>query len=648
VQGIAVLDAGGQYCHLLARRVREAGVQSHVLPIDTASEQLDGISGIIISGGPRSVTEAGSPRVHPSILSMGVPILGICYGHQLLAATMPGGVVKPSYSREYGLAKLRLRTDLKIGVADLKVGTTNGTRNVATTGVTDLKVGTTNGAQLRVGTTTGTTTAAASSELFEGVPDNSQVWVSHGDSVERLPECFEVLAATDDCAVAAMVHPAKQIYGVQFHPEVTHSEHGQRILENFVRHVCRSGSEWRPSSADTIDAIKTDIRARVGPTKNVLFFVSGGVDSSVAYKLCADALGEDRVHGVYVDTGFMRKNESADVMSAYEKAGFRNVRLRDASAEFLGAVGTETNPEIKRQRIGVAFLAVENDVLEHLPAGEWLLGQGTIYPDTIESGGTRESALIKTHHNRVPELLRRIEAGEVVEPLVQFYKDEVRQIGRALGLPPRLIDKQPFPGPGLAVRFLCTDEPAVWSENAKLSEVASTFKLAARVLPVRGVGVQGDERTYAHTALLTGDYDDESIAELSPAITNSLRDVNRVVFWAGAKGSIEEFRVEPTTTSREGLDVLREADARVRDILAEYDTQNRIWQCPVVMLPLKRLGESTIAIRPVESHDGMTAQYARLPWPVIQRIATAVLGVPGVGALLYDVTNKPPATIEWE
>ena len=463
MQGIAVLDAGGQYCHLLARRVREAGVQSHVLPIDTNADQLAGIGGIIISGGPRSVTEAGSPRVHPSILSIGVPILGICYGHQLLAATMPGGIVKPSYSREYGLAKLRLQ---------------------AARGV------------------------ISGNDLFDGVPDNSQVWVSHGDSVEKLPDCFEVLGATDDCAVAAMVYPTRNIYGVQFHPEVTHSEFGQRILENFVRRVCRSGSNWRPSSADTIDAIKTDIRARVGPTKNVLFFVSGGVDSSVAYKLCADALGEDRVHGVYVDTGFMRKNESAEVMSAYENAGFKNVRLRDASAEFLGAVGRETNPETKRQRIGVAFLAVENDVLEHLPSGEWLLGQGTIYPDTIESGGTRESALIKTHHNRVPELLRRIEAGEIVEPLAQFYKDEVREIGRALGLPVRLIEKQPFPGPGLAVRFLCTDEPAEWSENAKLSEVASAFNVKARVLPVRGVGVQGDERTYAHTALLTGEYDE--------------------------------------------------------------------------------------------------------------------------------------------
>ena len=603
MQGIAVLDAGGQYCHLLARRVREVGVQSHVLPIDTRSDQLASIGGIIISGGPRSVTEAGSPRVDPSILSMGVPILGICYGHQLLAATMPGGVVKPSYSREYGLAKLRLRSGQKAGPA---------------------------------------------TELFEGVPDNSQVWVSHGDSVEKLPDCFEVLGATDDCAVAAMVHPTRNIYGVQFHPEVTHSEFGQRILENFVRRVCRSGSDWRPSSAETIEAIKTDIRTRVGAHEKILFFVSGGVDSSVAYKLCADALGDDRVHGVYVDTGFMRKNESAEVMSAYEKAGFKNVRLRDASTEFLRAVGTETNPEIKRQRIGVAFLAVENDVLEHLPAGEWLLGQGTIYPDTIESGGTRESALIKTHHNRVPELLRRIEAGEIVEPLAQFYKDEVREIGRALGLPLRLIEKQPFPGPGLAVRFLCADEPAAWSENAKLSEVASRFNVKARVLPVRGVGVQGDERTYAHTALLTGDYDEMRIAELSPLITNSLRDVNRVAFWAGSKGPVDEFQVEPTATSREGLDVLREADARVREILADYDTHKRIWQCPVVMLPLKRQDESTIVIRPVESHDGMTAQYARLPWPVIQRIATAVLAVPGVGALLYDVTNKPPATIEWE
>lgn len=601
MQGIAVLDAGGQYCHLLARRVREAGVQSHVLPIGTTAAQLADISGIIISGGPRSVTEPGSPRIHPSILSLGVPILGICYGHQLLAAVLPGGLVKPSHSREYGVARLTL-----------------------------------------------TAAGSGGTALFDGFPEASRVWMSHGDSVLTLPDGFDVLGVTEECPVAAMGNAERNMFGVQFHPEVTHTEFGQRLLENFVSTVCRCAEKWKASSEETIEAIKADIRTICDPHKKVLFFVSGGVDSTVAYKLCADALGLDRAHGVYVDTGFMRKNESAEVMAAFEKAGFRNVRLRDASAEFLAAVGREVDPETKRKRIGLAFLSVENDVLEHLPPGEWLLGQGTIYPDTIESGGTRESALIKTHHNRVPELVRRLEAGEIVEPLAQFYKDEVREIGRALGLPPRLIQKQPFPGPGLAVRFLCTDARAAWSEHPKLSAIAGEFQLQARVLPVRGVGVQGDERTYAHVALLTGDYNEQKILQLSPAITNSLRDVNRVAFWAGSKGSIDDFQVEPTTTSREGLDVLREADARVRDILAEYDTQKRIWQCPVVMLPLKRKGESAIAIRPVESHDGMTAQYSKLPWPVIERITGAVLEVPGIGALLYDVTNKPPATIEWE
>jgi GMP synthase (glutamine-hydrolysing) len=319
------------------------------------------------------------------------------------------------------------------------------------------------------------------------------------------------------------------------------------------------------------------------------------------------------------------------------------------------------NPETKRKQIGAAFLSVENDVLEHLPpipagdpnagaalGSQWLLGQGTIYPDTIESGGTRESALIKTHHNRIPELLRRIQAGEVVEPLAQFYKDEVRDIGRALGLPAHLIQKQPFPGPGLAVRFLGANEQGEWRELLELSRIAGELGFGAKVLPVRAVGVQGDERTYAHVAVLTGDYNEARAAEVSRAITNGVRDVNRVAFWAGAKGPIQEYRVEPTVLNRAGLDLLREADAVVREILAEHDTDHRIWQCPVVLLPLKRQGECTVAIRPVESHDGMTAQYAKLPPPVMTRMTERLLAIPGIGAWLYDVTNKPPATIEWE
>ena len=504
MQGIAVLDAGGQYCHLLARRVREAGVQSHVLPIDTTAEQLGAISGIIISGGPRSVTEPGSPRVHPSILSMGVPILGICYGHQLLAATMPGGVVKPSYSREYGLANLQLAGS-----------SING--------------------------------------IFAGFPAYSRVWVSHGDSVETLPNGFEVLGSTEDCAVAAMANAELRMFGVQFHPEVTHTEHGQRLLGQ-LRHEglpLRRALEALIGRSHRGDQGRYPDEGERAEERAVLRERRRGFHRGATS--CAPTRS-DRIActaSTWTPASCGRTNRH-EVMAAFQTAGFKNVRLRDASAEFLAAVGDEVEPEIKRKRIGMSFLAVEEDVLEHLPQGEWLLGQGTIYPDTIESGGTKESALIKTHHNRVPELVRRIEAGEIVEPLSQFYKDEVREIGRALGPAGEADREAAVPGPGLAVRFLCTTERAAWGRHPKLDEIAAGYGLSARILPVRGVGVQGDERTYAHVALLTGPYDEQKIADMAPVITNAVRDVNRVAYWVAAKGPLDEFQVEPMTLSREG------------------------------------------------------------------------------------------------
>ena len=414
MHGIAVLDAGGQYCHLLARRVREAGVQSHVLPIDTTADQLAGISGIIISGGPRSVTEADSPRIDPSILSMGVPILGICYGHQLLAATMPGGVVKPSYSREYGLAKLtacRARRDEWLLAGSLRI------------------------------------------------PQSSQVWVSHGDSVENAAGRFRGAGIDRRLRRCRDGH----CRAPDIRRAVSSRSHAHRVRPagccgTSSVDVCGCDSTWKPSSAETIEAIKADIEGGASARQNVLFFVSGGVDSTVAYKLCADALGQDRVHGVYVDTGFMRKDESVDVMAAFENAGFKNVRLRDASAEFLAAVGAETNPEIET--------AAHRHVVSR---GRERCARPTCRRATGSSGRARS---IPTRSNRAARAnrrssrrittacrscMRRIEAGEIVEPLAQFYKDEVREIGRALGLPSRLIEKQPFPGPGLAVRFLCTE-----------------------------------------------------------------------------------------------------------------------------------------------------------------------------------------------
>lgn len=598
MQGIAVLDAGGQYCHLLARRVREARVLSHVVPVDVQAEAIRGVQGIIISGGPRSVTEADAPRIDPSILSLGVPILGICYGHQLLAHTLSGGVVRRSSAREYGLAALRLARP-----------------NV--------------------------------NSIFTGVAPSSRVWMSHGDSVERPPTGFETLAMTDECAVAAMGDDSRRLYGVQFHPEVSQTQWGQTIIENFVWNVCGAELSWDPKSS--VDAIKADIQLKVGSVRKVLFFVSGGVDSSVAYKLCADALGEDRLHGIYVNTGFMRKDESEAVMATYRSAGFVNIEMVDATTDFYDAVREDFDPEDKRKHIGATFLAVESRLLGRFAAGEWMLGQGTIYPDTIESGGTANSAHIKTHHNRVPEILERIQSGGgIVEPLAQFYKDEVREIGRSLGLPSQLVEKQPFPGPGLAVRYLCSQEPAEWRESEDLVCVAKSFGYDARALPLRAVGVQGDERTYSYVAVINGQYDAARVSDVSRAITNRVADVNRVAFWIGGKGDPEDFGVSRLAIGERGIALLQEADAIVRDELERFDRQRRIWQCPVVLLPLRKNGFCSIAIRPVESHDGMTAQYSKLPEDIQQSIKARVLALDGVDALLYDVTNKPPATIEWE
>jgi GMP synthase (glutamine-hydrolysing) len=599
MRGIAVLDAGGQYCHLLARRVRQTHVLSHVLPVEVSANQLKDVSGIIISGGPRSVSEPNAPRIDPSILELGVPILGICYGHQLLASVLPGGSVRPSYSREYGVASLRL-------------------------------------ARTNVGS------------ILSKVETPSLVWMNHGDSVESVPEGFETLASTDECTVAAMANPARRIFGVQFHPEVSHTEYGQQILENFVRRVCGAEDSWHPDSEATILGLKRDIADVVGPTRKVLFFVSGGVDSSVAYKLCADALGEDRLHGVYIDTGFMRKNESREVMEAYRNAGFAHIEMVDASSRFYEAVGSESDPEKKRKAIGATFLAEESRALARLPPAEWMLGQGTIYPDTIESGGTAHSAHIKTHHNRVPEVLARIAAGGIVEPLAQFYKDEVREIGRTLGLPATLVEKQPFPGPGLAVRYLCSEVDAAWREDPVLSEIAATFGFGARELPLRAVGIQGDERSYSHVAVIDGQYDCQTVSDVSRAITNRMPGLNRVAYWVASRDDLREHAVYRASITKEGLELLRDADAIVRQELYQTGQANRIWQCPVVLLPLRKEGVGSVAIRPVESHDGMTAQYSRLTIDDLRRIADRLLELPGLDAVLYDVTNKPPATIEWE
>ncbi len=344
---ITVLDTGGQYTHLIARRVRELGVYADVQPSETPAEDLVSRRGLVISGGPASVLEPGSPDIDPRIFASGIPVLGICYGHQLLAKHLGGRVQKGAHG-EYGIAHL---------------------------------------------------TVTAQDPLWSGV-DRSQIWMSHFDTVETVPAGFRVTASSGVSGVAAMSDAKRQLFGIQFHPEVVHTHAGGRVLENFIFGICGAEKDW--NVAERVPAVEQQIRSAVGD-RNVFFFVSGGVDSTVAYTLCLRALGAERVFGIYVDTGLMRKDETDFVRSVFSELGAKHFLVDEAEAEFLHVLRGTTDPEEKRCAIGEQFVKVQERILatEHFLDGHWILGQGTIYPDTIESGGTAKADLIKTHHNRV-------------------------------------------------------------------------------------------------------------------------------------------------------------------------------------------------------------------------------------------------------
>jgi GMP synthase (glutamine-hydrolysing) len=594
VSQIVVLNAGGQYCHLIARRIRELGVHATVADIDTPAAALGTARGIIISGGPASVVEASSPSVDPAIYELGVPILGICYGHQLLARDLAGRV-EPGVTKEYGHSALH----------------------------------------------------AGDCLLFRGVPTRElRVWMSHGDTVVDIPPGFSIVGETDDCKVAAMEDRARRLFGLQFHPEVVHTDHGLEILRTFVADVCRCIGDWDPRAR--LEQVMETIRTTAGD-RNVFFLISGGVDSTVAFYLCARALGPDRVLGLYVDTGFMRESD-ADAMHYLERAvGRKAVHVADRSADFFAALEGVTNPERKRAIIGDAFVDVQEDEFAKLGLCErdWLLGQGTIYPDTIESGGARHAAKIKTHHNRAPRIQALIDAGRVIEPLVEFYKDEVRVLGEQLGLPHDVVWRHPFPGPGLAVRCVCADAGAAMQATS----IALPPGVRGFIVPVRTVGVQGDERSYSNLLAVEGAGGIEAAGTLARRVTNEHRTINRVVDVVHRRAGrpLDSLAIQPATLTRERVALLREADARVTKVVRAHGIDDTIWQFPVGMLPLgAEAGRETIVLRPVSSRDGMTAEYARLPEPVIRDIAQALATLSRVDAVVYDVTNKPPATIELE
>ena len=511
-EAIVVLDFGSQYARLIARRIRENGVYSVLARPDVSPAELAGLDlkGMIFTGGPASVYEPGAPRCRAELLELGVPILGICYGMQI-ATQLLGADVKPAASREYG------RTALKIVEPDT---------------------------------------------LLKNVPAETTVWMSHGDQVQALGDDFVPLAQTPTCPIAAVRHKTRPFYGVQFHPEVTHTPHGGEIFANFLYDICGCRGLWQMGSF--IDSVVADVRARVGPDECVICGLSGGVDSSVLAAMLNKAIG-DRLQCIFVDNGLLRMNEVQLVESTFKDHFKLNLTTVQAADIFLDKLAGVSDPQEKRRIIGHTFIDVFRDEARKIPNARFL-AQGTLYPDVVESGQSLagQAANIKLHHNvgGLPEQL----GFELIEPLRDLFKDEVRRVGELLGLPDQVVWRHPFPGPGLAVRCLGEITPDRLdilrrADNIFLEEIVAnslyrkTSQSFAVLLPIQTVGVMGDGRTY----------------------------------------------------------------------------------------------ENVIALRSVDTHDFMTADWSRIGFDVLATISNRIINeVRGVNRVVYDISSKPPATIEWE
>ena len=516
-QIIVILDFGSQYSELIARRIRETQVYSEVISYRTTAEQLRQINpkGIILSGGPNSVYSDYAPHCDPEIWQLGIPVLGVCYGMQLMVNQLGGEVFKAERG-EYGKASLYIDDP---------------------------------------------------TDLLTNVEEATTMWMSHGDSVKTMPPGFELLAHTDNTPCAAIAHHDKKLYGVQFHPEVVHSQGGIALIRNFVYHICDCEPTW--TTAAFVEESIQEIRAKVGD-KRVLLALSGGVDSSTLAFLLYKAIGE-QLTCVFIDQGFMRKLEPERLVKLFKEQFHIPVEYVNARERFISAIAGVTDPEEKRRRIGHEFISVFEETSRDLGHFDYL-AQGTLYPDVIESAdtnvdpksGERVAVKIKSHHNvgGLPKDLR----FKLVEPLRKLFKDEVRKVGRSIGLPEEIVQRQPFPGPGLAIRIL--------------GEVTS-----------------------------------------------------------------------------ERLNILRDADLIVRQEINQRGLYNEVWQAFAVLLPVRSVGVMgdkrtyayPIVLRIVTSEDGMTADWARIPYDILEAISTRIVNeVKGVNRVVYDITSKPPGTIEWE
>ena len=606
---IVVLNFGSQVAQLISSKIRRAGAFCEIWSNETEAEKFDPreIAGIIFSGGPASVFAENSPTVDPRVFNLQIPILAICYGHQLTAQTL-GGSVAPAKVREFGAAQFSVEKPLGI---------------------------------------------------FKNFPTESTVWMSHGDEVLKLPDGFEKIGTTGADAISAAADLNRKIFTVQFHPEVSHCEFGEQLLANFVE-FCGLKNSWKME--DFLQKQISQIRETVGDRK-VFLFASGGVDSTVVFAILSRALKSEQIFAVLVDHGFLRENEAEQIRRDLSAADLPKLRIENAAEFFAAELDGETDPEKKRAKIGAAFLKVQQKIFRELnlnPA-EWFLAQGTIYPDTIESGGEKNSEKIKTHHNRVDEILQFKKAGKLLEPLVELFKDEVRDLGRQLNLPKKLVARRPFPGPGLAVRVLGNQSAdfrlQISEKNSEKieSEIFEKWKVAARVLPIRSVGVAGDGRTYSPPVAIFGEFGARKFSEwqkIATEIPNNFREISRVVFCLNRENSAEP-QIFSAKLEKSRVEILRRADFVAQNFLRNLPPKigAKVWQFPVVLLPIffENRGGESIVLRPVESENAMTATAADFDAGNFEKLAKEISReIPEVENVFLDLTSKPPGTIEWE
>jgi GMP synthase (glutamine-hydrolysing) len=602
---IAVVDFGGQYAHLIATKVRRLGVLAEIRQPEDPIEAFHRYKGIILSGSPALSSHGEDSEYTKALYDLDVPILGLCFGHQEIAKHYGGEVVHGG--REWGHADLHVVRE---------------------------------------------------HPLFKGLGPVEQVWMSHFDSVSAVGPEFEELGYTTskdgspDHRYAAIGSDTLRRYGFQYHAEVDDTLHGDQMLGNFVLEICEADPTW--SMEAFLQEEREKLQAQVGD-ESVFLLASGGVDSTVAAVMLKEALGPDRVHLLHIDNGLMRKDESRNVVEMFKRLGLGDhLHFVDASQDFLDAMEGLVEPEAKRKAIGNTFVDVFNREAELLGIQDHLLGQGTIYPDTVETGGTKRADVIKTHHNRVEVIEEMIAQGKVVEPLAELYKVEVRELGESLGIAHEALWRHPFPGPGLGVRCLCSDGAPDTEDferlNREVAAVADQFALHPLVLPIRSVGVKADLRAYEHPVLFSGEADWDTLIKAASTVTANVLGINRCI-WNLAPGHPETAHPVKGYMTRDRLDLLREADALVMDGLRRHGIYDDIWQCPTVLVPLS-LGDGDegelVVLRPIYSARAMTATPVRLPDALVDELRDSILGLSGVTGLALDITSKPPGTIEWE